>query len=52
MTYGRQPQARGERAGKSKRAGIEEREDETGVPGEIPSLILNLLFSLISLPFF
>lgn len=52
MTYDRQPQARGERAEERKRAGIEETEEEAGVPGEITSLILNLLFSLISLPCF
>lgn len=52
MACDRQPQARGAGAEESKRAGIEETEEGTGVPGEITSLILNLLFSLISLPFF
>lgn len=52
MTFDRQPQARGEGAEENKRAGIEETEEETGIPGEITRLMLNLLFSLISLLFF
>lgn len=52
MVCDRQPQAGGERAEETKRAGIEETEEETGISREITSLILNLLFSLILLPFF